>query len=145
MDVTLETSPTPLSMLTVVAPETLHDNIAACPAVIAAGAAANQFMLGAEGPVGFAPTCICPLAGVKSLADAVMIADPIAMPFSAGARLGVVAPCGMKMFTGTTVTLEESLLVSVMKTPLAGAAVVNFTGKDAESPGATVTFAGTMI
>ncbi len=145
MDVTLETSPTPLSMLIAVAPETLHDNKAACPAVIAAGAAANQFMLGTAGPVGFEPTCICPLAGAKPLADAVIIAVPIARPFSAGARLGVVAPCGMKMFTGTTVTVEESLLVSVMKTPLAGAAVVNFTGKDAESPGATVTFAGTMI
>ena len=145
MDVTLETSPTPLSMLTLAAPETLHDKMAACPAVIAAGAAANQFMPGGGGPVGFEPTCTCPLAGAKPLARAVMIDDPIAMPFSDGARLGVVAPCGMKIFTGTTLTVEESLLLSVMKTPLVGAAVANVTGKEAESPGATVTFAGTMI
>ena len=140
-----ETSPTPLSMLTVLAPEMLQENMADCPAVMVEGVPVNEIMVGAGGRMGLEPTWTCPLAGAKPLAHAVTIADPIEMPLTTGARLGVIAPWGMKMFSGATVALEESLLARVMKTPLAGAAVANVTGKDAESPGATVTFAGTMI
>jgi hypothetical protein len=144
LDVTCETSPTPLSMLTVLAPETVQDKVASCPAVIVVGAAVNEVMVGI-GVRGFEPTCTCPLAGAKPLADAVMIADPLSMPFTVGARLGVVKPCGMKMFSGHTVTFKGSLLVSVMNTPSEGAAVVNVTWNDAESPGATITLAGKII
>ncbi len=139
-----ETSPTPLSMLTVLAPEMLQENMADCPAVMVEGVPVNQIMVG-TGRIGLEPTWTCPLAGAKPLADAVTIADPIAIPLTTGGRFGVIAPWGMKMFSGATVTLDESLLARVMKTPLAGAAVANITGKDAESPGATVTFAGKMI
>ena len=140
-----ETSPTPLSMLTVLAPEMLQENMADCPAVMVEGVLVNELMVGAGGRIGLEPTWTCPLAGAKPLADAVTIAAPIAMPLTTGARFGVIAPWGRKMFSGATVTFEESLLARVRKTPLAGAAVANVTGKDAESPSATVTFAGTMI
>ena len=96
-------------------------------------------------PAGLGAFSVLPRAGPKPLADAVTIADPIAIPLTTGARFGVIAPWGMKMFSGATVTLDESLLARVMKTPLAGAAVASITGKDAESPGATVTFAGRTI
>jgi hypothetical protein len=144
LDVTFETSPTPLSMLTVLAPETVQDKVASCPAVSVVGVAVNEVMVG-TGVTGFEPTCTCPLAGVKPLADAVMIADPLVMPFTVGARLGVVAPCGMKMFSGPTVTFEGSLLVSVMNTPSEGAAVDNVTWNDAALPGAIITLAGKII
>jgi hypothetical protein len=90
-------------------------------------------------------TCTSPVAGAKPLADAVMIADPALMPFTIGARLGADAPCGMKIFSGATVTVEGSLLVSVMNTPPDGAAVANVTGKGPDWPGATVVLAGRMI
>ena len=90
-------------------------------------------------------TCTCPLAGVNPLADAVTVAHPRLMPFTAGARLGIKAPCGMKMFEGATVTVEGSLLTSEINTPPAGAAVDNVTGNDADWPGATVVTAGRMI
>lgn len=54
-------------------------------------------------------------------------------------------PCGINTFVGDTVTLEVSLLVSVMKTPPAGAALVKVTGNGTVSPGATVVLAGTMM
>src|SRR5579884_828037 len=53
LDVTVETSPTPLSMLMVVPPETLQDSVAVCPAVIVDGFAANDEITGeAPGPEG---------------------------------------------------------------------------------------------
>jgi hypothetical protein len=144
LDVTFETFPIPLSRLTVVAPMTLQDKVAGFPAVIADGVAVNEVMVGV-GVVGFEPACTCTLAGAKPLADAVMIADPMLMPFTLGADNAVIAPCWMKMLVGPTVTLEGSLLVSVMNTPFAGAAVASVTWNGAESPGATVTLAGKMI
>jgi hypothetical protein len=138
-------SPIPLSILAVLAPETLQDNMAGWPAVIVEGVAVNEVMAGAGVAGGFGPTCTLPLAEAKPLAHAVMIADPILMPLTVGARLGVSAPCGMKMFSGATVTFEGSLLVSVMNTPPDGAAVTNVTGNGADSPGATVTLAGRRI
>src|SRR5450759_4653157 len=74
-------------------------------------------------------TCTRPVADGNPLADAVMIAEPTLMPFTVGARLGADAPCGMKIFSGATVTVEGSLLVSVMNTPPDGAAVANVTGR----------------
>src|SRR5450759_3675300 len=138
-------SPIPLSILAVLAPETLQDNMAGWPAVIVEGVAVNEVMAGAGVAGGFGPTCTLPLAEAKPLAHAVMIADPLVMPFTVGARLGVVAPCGMKMFSGPTVTFEGSLLVSVMNTPSEGAAVVNVTWNDAALPGAIITLAGKII
>ena len=131
-------------MLTLLAPEMLQDKVAVCPAVIVAGVAINEVMLGA-GLVGFEPTCTCTLTGAKPLADAVIIADPLLMPFTFGADKAVVAPCAMKMLVGPTVTFEVSLLVSVIKTPFAGAGLANVTWNGAESPAATVTLAGKRI
>jgi len=48
LEVTPETSPTPLSMLTLVAPEMLQDRVALCPAAIVAGVAVNEVMVGTE-------------------------------------------------------------------------------------------------
>jgi hypothetical protein len=143
-EVTPETSPIPLSMLTAVAPETLQDNVDPCPAVIVEGVAVNQFMVGAEAPVEV-PTCTCWLAAGQPLADAVMIADPRLTPLTFGADAAVVAPPEMKMFVGATVTFEVSLLVNVMNTPLAGAGVASVTWNSADSPGNTVTLAGKTI
>ena len=52
LEVTFETSPIPLSMLTVVAPETVQDNVASCPAVTVEGVAVNLLMVGADVDVG---------------------------------------------------------------------------------------------
>ena len=94
---------------------------------------------------GAVPEVTCTLAGGNPLADAVMIADPALTPLTVAARLIDVAPCGIKIFAGATVTLEGSLLVSVINTPSAGAGVANNTGNGADWPGATVTLAGRMI
>ena len=91
------------------------------------------------------PTVTSPLADANPEAEAVTMADPAAMPFTLGGALGIKPPCGMKMFAGDTVTFEGSLLVSVMKTPPAGAGLTKVTGNGAESPGATVVLAGTMM
>ncbi len=56
-----------------------------------------------------------------------------------------MAPCGINTFVGDMVTLEVSLLVSVMKTPPAGAALVKVTGNGTVSPGANAVLAGTMM
>jgi hypothetical protein len=77
--------------------------------------------------VSYGLTCTCPLAGVNPLADAVIIADPIVMPFTFGADVAVEAPCGMKILVGPTVTFDGSLLVSVMNTPFAGAGLASIT------------------
>jgi hypothetical protein len=91
------------------------------------------------------PTCTCALAGANPLADAVTVADPRLMPFTVGARLGVITPSGTKMLVGATVTVEGSLLVSDKNTPPDGAAVANVTGNDVDRPSGTITFAGRMI
>jgi hypothetical protein len=96
-------------------------------------------------PLPYGLTWTCWLAAVKPLADAVIIPDPILMPFTFGAEAAVVAPCGIKMFAGPTVTFEGSLLVSVMNIPLAGAGVASITWNSADWPAATVTLAGKMI
>ena len=90
-------------------------------------------------------TCTCPLAGENPLATAEMIADPMLTPVTVGARLGVDAFCGIKIFSGAIVAFDGSLLVRVMNTPPAGAAVPNVTGNGADWPGGTVTLAGKMI
>src|ERR1700680_3082257 len=74
-----------------------------------------------------------------------MVADPKLMPFTLGGTGGAVAPAGIKMFAGVTVSFEVSLLVSMRMTPPAGAAVANVTGNGTDWPGATVTLAGSMI
>ena len=51
-DVLPVTVPTPLSIVTEVAPLTLHDNVADWPAVMDAGVAAKLTMAGAAGPEG---------------------------------------------------------------------------------------------
>jgi hypothetical protein len=84
------------------------------------------------------PTCTSALAGVKPYAAAVMIADPTPIPVTVGARLVTVAPAGMKIFAGATVTIEVSELLSMTKTPPDGAAVANVTWNGADWPGATV-------
>jgi hypothetical protein len=91
------------------------------------------------------PTCTCALAGANPLADAVIIADPRLMPFSVGARLGVIPPCGMKMSAGATFTVEGSLLASDRNTPPDGAAVASVTGNDVDRPSGTITLAARMI
>jgi hypothetical protein len=91
------------------------------------------------------PEVTCTLAGGNPLADAVMIADPALTPLTVAARLIDVAPCGMKMLSGATVTFEGSLLASEINTPSAGAGVANDTGNGADWPGTTVTLAGRMI
>jgi hypothetical protein len=91
------------------------------------------------------PEVTCTLTGGNPLADAVIVADPALMPLTVGARPPAVAPCGMKMLSGATVTFEGSLLVSAMNTPPDGADVANVTGNGTDWPGATVTLAGSMI
>ena len=62
-DVLLETVPTPLSMLMLVAPEVLHDSVALCPAVITVGVAVKEVITGtATGGAGVV-TCTLLLAG----------------------------------------------------------------------------------
>ena len=87
------------------------------------------------------PTCTSALAGVKPYAAAVMIADPTPIPVTVGARLLTVAPSGMKIFAGATVTIEVSVLLSMTKTPPDGAGVANVTWNGADWPGATVALA----
>jgi hypothetical protein len=72
-------------------------------------------------------TCTGPLAGVKPVADAVMMADPMLPPLTV-TRVEPATSCGMKMSVGFTVTLEVLLLLSVMKTPPDGAGFAKFTG-----------------
>src|SRR5437763_1961052 len=141
--VTFELSP--LASVTVTPPAGAGDgndtgSMAACPIVTVV--LAGRLMAPSPPPE---VTCTCPLAGANPLADAVMIADPMVMPFTAGARLGVVAPCGIKMLSGATVTFELSLLPSARNTPPDGADVANVTGKDADWPGATVRLAGRIM
>ena len=47
LEVTYVTSPTPLLIETDVAPETLHESVTCCPAVIVRGVAVNELMVGA--------------------------------------------------------------------------------------------------
>ena len=90
-------------------------------------------------------TCTCPLAGENPLATADIIADPMLAPVTTGARLGADAFCGINIFSGATVAFDGSLLLNVMNTPPAGAAVPNVTGNGPDWPGGTVIFAGRMI
>jgi hypothetical protein len=60
-------------------------------------------------------------------------------------RDAVIVPSDTKTVDGNTVAIEGLLVASVIKTPPAGAAVPNATGKGAVSPGVTVTFAGRSI
>jgi hypothetical protein len=53
--------------------------------------------------------------------------------------LDTVLPCGINTLAGDTVTFEVSLLDSEMKTPPAGAGLVNVTGNEACWPGARTT------
>lgn len=69
------------------------------------------------------PTVTCVLTDRNPLADAVRSADPVLIPLTTGARFGAIDPSGMKMFTGATITVAGSLLVSVRKTPPPAAGV----------------------
>ena len=53
--------------------------------------------------------------------------------------MDTVPPCGINTLAGDTVTFDVSLLASEMKTPPAGAGLVNVTGNDICWPGARTT------
>ena len=83
-------------------------------------------------------------AAEKPVAVAVIVANPLAIPLTVGARPAAVAPCGMKIFTGAMVTAELSAL-RVINTPPDGAGVASVTGNDAVWPGSNVRLDGRMI
>jgi hypothetical protein len=58
-----------------------------------------------------------------------MVADPAATPFTSGTTFDFVAPWGIMMAVGVTVTFEVSLLARVMNRLPVGAAADNVTGK----------------
>src|SRR5271166_2873678 len=74
-----------------------------------------------------------------------MVANPKLMPVMVGCVVGAVAPAAMKMLAGVMVTLEVSLLPSIMVTPPATAGLAMVTGKVADCPRPTVAFAGMTI
>ena len=79
------------------------------------------------------------------LAEAVTVAVPKSMPFTAGVALGEVCPAAMKTLPDTTVTFDVSLLESKTVTPLAGAGAPRVMVNGACWPGATVIVAGNEI
>ena len=78
------------------------------------------------------PTNTVWLAGCKPLADAVMVADPIATPVILG--LDPMRPCAINT-AGAIVNFEGSLLASDMNRPPDGAGRAKVTGKTTVSPG----------
>src|ERR1017187_5399746 len=83
-------------------------------------------------------TCIVWLDEIPPVA--VMAAEPKLTPHTFGILCGTDAPDGMKRvselpFPGPTVTVEESLLVSVMKEPPGAAGVAKVTGNGVHRPG----------
>jgi len=79
------------------------------------------------------------------LAEAVRVALPKSMPFTAGVAVGVVCPGLIKTLPDTTVTFDVSLLESKTVTPLAGAGAPSVIVYGACWPGATVIVAGNEI
>lgn len=74
-----------------------------------------------------------------------IVADPIDTPFNIGDCTVVVAPCGIRMFSGVIVTFPVSLLVRLMNTPPDGAGLDNVIGNATCWPGATITPEGRMM
>ena len=85
------------------------------------------------------------LAVPYPLAEAVTVAVPNSMPFTAGGALGEVCPALMNTLPDTTVTFDVSLLESKTVTPLAGAGAPRVMVNGACWPGATVIVAGNDI
>src|ERR1017187_2212353 len=79
------------------------------------------------------------------LAEAVTVAVPKSMPFTAGVAFGEVWPPLMKTLPDTTVAFDVSLLERKTVTPLAGAGALRVMVNGACWPGATVTVAGDDI
>jgi hypothetical protein len=79
------------------------------------------------------------------LAEAVRVALPKSMPFTAGVAVGVVCPALIKTLPDTTVTFDVSLLESNTVTPLAGAGAPSVIVYGACWPGATFIVAGNVI
>ena len=79
------------------------------------------------------------------LAEAVTVAVPKSMPFTAGVAFGEVCPPLMKTLPDNTVTFDVSLLERETVTPLAGAGAPRVMVNGACWPGATVTVAGNDI
>ena len=90
------------------------------------------------------------MADWKPCAVAVTFADPKLRPYTAGIRVGVVAPGATisvveaSLFT-VSATLEASLLVRVIVAPLGPAGIDNSTGNCVERPGPTVTLDAVRI
>jgi hypothetical protein len=84
------------------------------------------------------------LAVPYPLAEAVTVAVPKSMPFTAGVALGEVCPPLMKTLPAT-VTFDVSLLESKTVTPFAGAGAPRVMVNGACWPGGTVIAAGTEI
>ena len=79
------------------------------------------------------------------LAEAVTVALPKSMAFTAGVALGEVCPGLMKTLPDTKVTFDVSLLESKTVTPFAGAGAPRVMVNGACWPGATVIVAGNEI
>ena len=84
------------------------------------------------------------LSPVKPTAEAVTVADPRATPATCAAVFGVVACSGM-VTVWVTVSLDESLLASVIVTPPTGAGVVRLTCSGVDWPRPTLTLLCTEI
>jgi hypothetical protein len=97
-----------------------------------------------EGPERFAATLTTCVADARPNEFAVITACPKLTPVTRGWANGVVAPAGMYTLDGFTVTNELSLERSEMKTPFTEA-FASVTASGAESPGATVTPAASVI
>ena len=79
------------------------------------------------------------LSPLRPKADAVIAADPKAIPVTIGEEGGVVAPSRIKTFAGDTVTFDVSLLLSETNTPPAGAGFMSVREIGANCPGSTLT------
>src|SRR5207302_2228984 len=91
-------------------------NVVFCVAIPVIVKLAGEKLMVGPGPTP-EPEVTCTLAGVNPLADAVMIDTPALTPVTAGARLALVEPCGIKILSGAMVTFELSLLLSPRNTP----------------------------
>ncbi len=76
------------------------------------------------------PTCTTLLSPFNPKAEAIRVADPELTPVNIGCLEGILRPSGMKTLTGATVIFVASLLLKVIKTPPAGAALDNDNAKD---------------
>jgi hypothetical protein len=81
---------------------------------------------------------------VKPGAEAVIVADPNAIPFTFGVPTGVVAPLAIRT-APVTLTVVWSLLCSVTKIPPGGAGAPRLIGNAADPPTGTISVAGKTI